>query len=63
MTATCHPRRARSAPIEAVVVGDYQASGQLGGFFVQEEKGDTDNDTATSEGLFVFDDDFDVVRW
>ena len=42
--------------IEGIVVGDYQAqgSGQLRGFFVQEEDADADLDPATSEGLFVF---------
>jgi hypothetical protein len=38
-----------------VVVGDYQTSGGLSGFFVQEETTDTDSDPMTSEGLFVFD--------
>ena len=40
--------------IEGIVVGDYQAAGQLGGFFVQEEDIDADADPATSEGIFVF---------
>ena len=42
--------------VEAVVVGDYQAqtSGQLRGFFLQEEDADADADPATSEGIFVF---------
>ena len=40
--------------IEGIVVGDYQAANQLGGFFVQEEDGDADSDPATSEGIFVF---------
>ncbi|HEX6128550.1 MAG TPA: ExeM/NucH family extracellular endonuclease, partial [Candidatus Limnocylindria bacterium] len=42
--------------IEAIVVGDYQTqgSGQLRGFFVQEEDLDADADSATSEGIFVF---------
>ena len=41
--------------IEAVVVGDFQGSGNLNGFFVQEEDFDADSDPATSEGLFVYD--------
>lgn len=40
--------------IEGVVVGDYQASNQFGGFHVQEEDADVDADPATSEGIFVF---------
>lgn len=42
--------------IEAIVVGAYQTqgSGQLRGFFLQEEDEDTDGDPATSEGIFVF---------
>ena len=42
--------------IDGIVVGDYQAqgSGQLRGFFVQEEDADADTDPATSEGIFVF---------
>ncbi len=42
--------------IQGIVVGDYQAqgSGQLRGFFVQEEDVDADADAATSEGIFVF---------
>ena len=42
--------------VEAIVVGDYQTqgSGQLRGFFIQEENADADGDPATSEGIFVF---------
>ena len=42
--------------IEGIVVGDYQTqgTGQLRGFFVQEEDADADADPATSEGIFVF---------
>jgi uncharacterized protein len=42
--------------VEAIVVGDYQTqgSGQLRGFFLQEEDVDADADPATSEGIFVF---------
>ena len=42
--------------VEAVVVGDYQTqgSGQLRGFFLQEEDADADADPASSEGIFVF---------
>jgi uncharacterized protein len=40
--------------VEGIVVGDYQASGQFGGFHLQEEDADADGDPATSEGIFVF---------
>ena len=40
--------------IEGVVVGDYQAPGEFGGYYVQEEDADADADPATSEGIFVF---------
>jgi predicted extracellular nuclease len=47
--------------VEAVVVADFQATGQLAGFFVQEEDIDADLDPATSEGLFVAHTATDVV--
>ncbi|HUM68627.1 MAG TPA: ExeM/NucH family extracellular endonuclease, partial [Chloroflexota bacterium] len=42
--------------VEAIVVGSYQTqdSGQLRGFFIQEEDADADADPSTSEGIFVF---------
>lgn len=41
--------------IEGVVVSDFNdLSDQLGGFNVQEERADRDDDPATSEGIFVF---------
>lgn len=41
--------------IEGVVTAAYQGSGQIGGFFVQEEDTDVDDNAATSEGIYVFD--------
>ncbi len=46
--------------VEAIVVGDFQdgasgTNGDLNGFHLQEEDGDTDGDPLTSEGIFVFD--------
>jgi predicted extracellular nuclease len=41
--------------IEGVVVGDFQTSSHLGGFFIQEEDVDIDADPMTSEGIFVYD--------
>jgi predicted extracellular nuclease len=40
--------------IEGVVVANFQGSGKLQGFFLQEEDADADADPATSEGVFVF---------
>lgn len=36
------------------MVGDFQGSNQLSGFFIQEEDADADADPSTSEGIFVF---------
>lgn len=46
--------------IEGVVVGDFQGSSGLNGFFLQEEDDDADLDPMTSEGIFVFDGGFGV---
>ena len=54
--------------IEGVVVGDFQGSTGLNGYFVQEEDADADSDPLSSEGIFAFDPDApalaagDVVR-
>lgn len=55
--------------LEGVVVGDFQESNELNGFFLQEEDFDADGDPATSDGIFIFDSGFgpdvnegDVVR-
>jgi predicted extracellular nuclease len=50
----------KAVTISAIVTGDFQEADDdetrnLGGFFVQQES--PDNDTATSEGVFVFDGD------
>jgi predicted extracellular nuclease len=39
--------------IEGIVVGDFQGTDQLGGFYLQEENADADNNVLTSEGIFV----------
>ncbi|WP_146138304.1 ExeM/NucH family extracellular endonuclease [Chamaesiphon polymorphus] len=39
--------------IEGIVVGDFQGTGQLGGFYLQEENTDADGNVETSEGIFV----------
>ncbi len=43
-----------SVTVEGVVVGDYQGSNELRGFFLQEETTDEDGDPNTSEGIFVY---------
>jgi predicted extracellular nuclease len=55
--------------IEAVVVGDFEESDELRGFFVQEEDNDADSFLDTSEGIFVYNNGFgtgvsegDIVR-
>ncbi|WP_188152374.1 ExeM/NucH family extracellular endonuclease [Teredinibacter waterburyi] len=40
--------------VEAIVVGVYQGSDQLRGFFIQEEDADSDSNAQTSEGIFVY---------
>ena len=60
------PVRGQEVTVEGVVVGDFQGSDELGGFFIQDADGD--GDPATSDGIFVHDPggpDFsegDVVR-
>ncbi|MDX1377424.1 MAG: ExeM/NucH family extracellular endonuclease, partial [Anaerolineales bacterium] len=52
------PLVGQTVAIEGIVVGDFQddvgENGDLNGFFVQEEDADADGDSATSEGVFVF---------
>jgi len=53
-SGTATPLAGSVVSVEGVVVGDYQAAGQFGGYYVQEEDADADADPATSEGIFVF---------
>jgi len=39
--------------IEGIVVGSFQGTGGLGGFYLQEEDADADANPLTSEGIFV----------
>ena len=52
-TARPHRFRAHSVAVEGIVVGNFQPSSQLKGFFLQEEDADADADPASSEGIFV----------
>jgi predicted extracellular nuclease/methionine-rich copper-binding protein CopC len=47
--------------VEAVVVGSYQPASQFRGFFLQERDERADDDPATSEGIFVFDNNLGVA--
>jgi predicted extracellular nuclease len=46
------PFAGQNVRVEGIVTGDFQASGQLGGFYFQDPSPDAD--PATSEGLFAF---------
>ncbi|WP_196140092.1 ExeM/NucH family extracellular endonuclease [Aliikangiella sp. G2MR2-5] len=50
----------QSVVVEGIVVGDFQGSDKLHGFFLQEEIVDYDDDNSTSEGIFVYDHSFGV---
>ncbi|WP_341884402.1 ExeM/NucH family extracellular endonuclease [Synechococcus sp. UW140] len=43
----------QSVTISAIVVGDFQLTSELGGFFLQEELSDWDTSSLTSEGIYV----------
>ena len=53
-SGTASPLVGMIATVEGVVIGDYQANGQFGGYFLQEEDADVDTNATTSEGIFVF---------
>lgn len=53
-SGTVSPLEGNTVTVEGIVVGDYQKSSELSGFFVQEEDTDTDADPSTSEGIFVY---------
>jgi predicted extracellular nuclease len=46
------PLAGQMVTTQGIVVGDFQASNQLNGFFIQDASGD--NNSATSDGIFVF---------
>ncbi|MFN5194304.1 MAG: ExeM/NucH family extracellular endonuclease, partial [Cyanobacteriota bacterium] len=47
------PLLGQALQLRAVVVGDFQATVELGGLFLQEETSDWDNDPLTSEGIYL----------
>jgi predicted extracellular nuclease len=54
-TGTTSPFATQVRTVQGVVVGDFQTSARLSGFFIQEEDTQNDSDSLTSEGVFVFD--------
>jgi uncharacterized protein len=60
-SAAASPAIGTVVTIDGVVVGDYQGTGQLGGFHVQEQDADADGNPATSEGIFIFSSSIDVA--
>ncbi|MBP7690035.1 MAG: lamin tail domain-containing protein, partial [Thermoflexales bacterium] len=60
-TGAQSPLNGQAVTIEGVVVGDYQGTTGLSGFFLQEEDAQIDADPATSEGIFVYDGTFGVA--
>jgi uncharacterized protein len=54
-SGSASPLAGSTSVVQGVVVGDFQTSEFLSGFFVQEEDTQTDGDPATSEGIFIRD--------
>ena len=54
-TALSSPLAGQAVEVEGVVIGDFQSSSQLRGFYLQEPDASWDANPATSEGIFVFD--------
>ncbi|MDY6840924.1 MAG: ExeM/NucH family extracellular endonuclease [Pseudomonadota bacterium] len=48
------PMVGQAVVLEAVVSATFNGDGQLDGFYIEEEAGDRDSDTNTSEGLFIY---------
>jgi len=49
------PMVGTTVEVEGIVVGDFQLSTQLRGFYLEEPEATWDSDPLTSEGVFVFD--------
>jgi len=50
-SGTASPSVDQSVTVRGVVTGDFQAAGQLGGFFIQDVHGDNNPDT--SDGIYI----------
>jgi len=48
------PFEGQPVTVEGVVVADFEGEMGLGGFFVQEQDGETDANPLTSEGIFIY---------
>jgi len=48
------PLAGQIVAVEAVVSAVFNSDGEFGGFYLEEETGDRDDDTDTSEGLFIY---------
>ena len=48
------PMVGATVTVEGIVIGNYQGTTKLSGFFLQEEDADADADPNTSEGIFIF---------
>jgi len=53
-TGANSPLEGADVVVEGAVVGDFQGEARLGGFFLQEEDTDVDDDPLSSEGIFVY---------
>ncbi len=56
------PMVGQTCTAQGVVVGDFQESSKLKGFFIQQEDAYTDSDDTTSEGIFVYNSSFPVNK-
>lgn len=54
-TGTTSPLVGQTVEVEGIVVGGFQSSTQLKGFYLQEPDATWDGDPLTSEGIFIFD--------
>ncbi len=54
-SATISAMSGQTVEVEGIVVGDFRASNQLKGFYLQEPDATWDSDPFTSEGIFIFD--------
>ncbi len=52
---TSSPYNGQIVTTDGIVVADFQESDELNGFFLQTTTAETDNDPATSDGIFIFD--------
>lgn len=60
-TGDITPLDGQTVVVEAVVTGVFNGDGGLGGFFVEADMTQRDSDPLTSEGLFIFDPQQQVV--